>query len=153
MRESKAKELGYEPLAFVKSWEFAALDPRVNLLLGNVYSVPGALKRAGATLGDLGVIEIHEAFAAQVLSNIKLMASDSFCSDELGLAGAIGEVEESKLNIWGGSLAFGHPFAATGGRMLIQLTDLLRHQNAELGLASACAAGGLGGTVILERAS
>ncbi|HAN31710.1 MAG TPA: acetyl-CoA C-acyltransferase [Myxococcales bacterium] len=153
MKESKAKELGYEPLSFVRSWEFAALDPRVNLLLGNVYSIPGALQRAGATLADLGVIEIHEAFAAQVLSNIKLMASDSFCKEELGLSAAIGEVPHDRLNMWGGSLAFGHPFAATGGRMLIQLTDILRQQDQELGLASACAAGGLGGTVILERAS
>ncbi len=152
MRESRAKELGYTPLAFVKSWEFAALDPRVNLLLGNVYSVPGALKKAGVTLADIDVLEIHEAFAAQVLSNIKLMESAKFCTEELGLSGAIGEVDRSKLNLWGGSLAYGHPFAATGGRMLTQLTDILHHTDSELGLATACAAGGIGVSMVLERA-
>ncbi len=151
MSESRAKELGYEPLGFLRSFHFAALDPRVNLLLGNAYSVPFALQKAGVQLGDVGVVEVHEAFAAQVLSNLKCMADAKFCQDELGLGAAVGEVDPARLNQWGGSLAYGHPFAATGGRMVRQTLDLMRHRDAELGLATACAAGGLGVSMIFER--
>lgn len=151
MRESKAKELGFTPLGFVRSWEFAALDPRVNLLLGNAYSVPGALAKAGAKLADIDVVEVHEAFAAQVLSNLKCMADATWCASELGLSGAVGEVDPDKLNIWGGSLAYGHPFAATGGRMISQMLGIMAERDASLGLATACAAGGLGVSMILER--
>lgn len=152
MRESKAKELGYTPKAFVRSYEFAALDGRVNLLLGNVYSAPGALDRAGCTLDDIDIVEVHEAFAAQVLANLKLFDSDSFFSEHLGRSKSIGAVDPDKLNVWGGSIAYGHPFAATGGRILAQLSDILIERDANLGLATACAAGGLGVTMILERA-
>jgi len=151
MRESKAEELGIKPMGFIRSYEFAALDPRENMLLGNAYSVPGALKRAGIGLSDVDAVEIHEAFAAQVLSNIKCLASKDFCSEKLGLAAAVGEVDRDKLNVWGGSMAYGHPFAATGGRMMRQLLDILAERDGELGLATACAAGGLGAAMVLER--
>lgn len=151
MSETRARELGMTPLGFVRSWEFAALDPRENLLLGNAYSVPGALAKAGVTLADIDAVEIHEAFAAQVLSNIVCMADARWCSDALGLGQAIGEVDPDKLNLWGGSLAYGHPFAATGGRMISQLLGILAQRDGELGLATACAAGGLGVAMVLER--
>ena len=151
MRESKAKELGLTPLGFIRSSNFAALDPRENMLLGNVYSVPDALDRAGCTLAEIDAIEVHEAFAAQVLSNLQCMASASFCSDKLGRSAAVGEVDRDKLNVWGGSMAYGHPFAATGGRMIRQLLDILAQRDGELGLATACAAGGMGAAMVLER--
>ncbi len=152
MSESRARELGHQPLGFVRSFHFAALDPRVNLLLGNVHSIPVALQKAGLRLDDVGVVEIHEAFAAQVLANTRCLASDSFCRDELGLPGAVGTVDPARLNQWGGSLAYGHPFAATGGRMVRQTLDLMRAKDSEFGLASACAAGGLGVAMVFERA-
>ena len=151
MRESKAKELGLEPLGFLRSYSFAALDPRENMLPGNAYSIPTALDRGGVTLKDMDVIEIHEAFAAQVLSNIQCMASESFNRDKLGRSSAVGEVDRDKLNLWGGSIAFGHPFAATGGRLIRQMLDILADTDGELGLASACAAGGMGAAMIVER--
>lgn len=152
MRESKAKELGLKPLGFLRSYAFAALDPRENMLLGNAYSIPTALDRAGVKLGDMDVVEIHEAFAAQVLSNMQCMASESFNQKKLGRS-AVGEVDRSKLNLWGGSMAYGHPFAATGGRLIRQLLDILAAEDGELGIASACAAGGMGAAMVVERAS
>ncbi len=151
MRESKAKELGYTPRGFLRGYQFAALDPRENMLLGNVYSTPGALDRAGAKLADMDAIEIHEAFAAQVLSNLRCMASKRFFQDKLGRSEALGEVDRDKLNIWGGSMAYGHPFAATGCRMITQLLDELEQVDGQLGLATACAAGGMGAAMVLER--
>lgn len=151
MRESKARALGYTPRAALRGTHFAALDPRENMLLGNVYSVPRALQRAGVTLKDMDVIEIHEAFAAQVLSNVQCMASKKFCADNLGLADAVGTVDPAKLNPWGGSMAYGHPFAATGGRMITQLIDELERLDGQLGVATACAAGGMGAAMVIER--
>jgi acetyl-CoA acyltransferase len=152
MRESTAKELGLKPKGFLKSYAFPAIDPRENMLLGNVYSTPIALDRAGLTLEDLDLIEIHEAFAAQVLSNLKCFADDAFFQEKLGREKALGEVDMSKLNIWGSSLAYGHPFAATGGRMIMTLLQALEHTDGRYGLATACAAGGLGAAMIVERA-
>ena len=153
MSETRAEELGYEPLGYLRSWSFPAIDPRENMLLGNIYSVPGALEKAGLTLGDLDLIEINEAFAAQVLSNLRCFEDDAWCADKLNLSRAPGAVDRDKLNIWGGSLAYGHPFAATGGRMLVNLLHALRQTDGELGLATACAAGGLGAAMVVERAS
>ncbi len=153
MRESKAKELGYTPLGFISGWHFPALDPRENMLLGNAYSMPVALKKAGLSLADLDVIEIHEAFAAQVLSNMRAMEDADFCRDKLNLSEPVGTVDRSKLNLWGGSIAYGHPFAATGGRMLINVLHLLQHTDGTHGIVTACAAGGLGAAIVVERAS
>ncbi len=152
MRESTAKELGLTPKGFLKSYAFPALDPRENMLLGNVYSAPIALERAGLTLQDLDLIEIHEAFAAQVLSNLKCFGDDKFFQEKLGRDKALGDIDMDKLNIWGSSLAYGHPFAATGGRMIMTLLDALKHTDGQYGLATACAAGGLGASMIVERA-
>jgi acetyl-CoA acyltransferase len=153
MKESKARELGLAPLGYVRSWDFPALDPRENMLLGNVYSIPGALDRAGVTLADMDLIDIHEAFAAQVLSNVKLMDDAAFMSRALGRSSALGAVDPDKLNVWGGSIAYGHPFAATGGRMITMVLRALKERDGELAVASACAAGGLGVAMVLERAA
>jgi acetyl-CoA acyltransferase len=151
MSESRAKELGYTPLGFLRGYAFPALDPRENMLLGNVYACPDALDRSGATLQDMDLVEIHEAFAAQVLSNLKCFADADFFKEKLGRDKPIGVVDPDKLNIWGGSMAYGHPFAATGGRILINLLHGLRQTDGTLGLATACAAGGLGSAMVIER--
>ena len=152
MSESRAKELGYTPIGFVRSYSFSALDPRENMLLGNVYACPEALKRAGCTLKDIDILDIHEAFAAQLLSNLRCFDSASFFAEKMPGFEPLGEVDPEKLNIWGGSLAYGHPFAATGGRLVTNALHALRHTDGQLGLVSACAAGGLGSAMILERA-
>lgn len=152
MSETHARELGLEPLGFLRSYAFAALDPRVDMLLGPAYATPLALKRAGISLKDLTLIDMHEAFAAQVLCNLKLFASDTFARDRLGLSAAIGEVDPERFNVLGGSLAYGHPFAATGARMITQTLRELTRRGGGLGLVTACAAGGLGSALILEGA-
>jgi acetyl-CoA acyltransferase len=151
MSESKCKELGLTPMAWVRGYGFSAHDPRQDLLMGNAWSIPLALQHAGVRFDELDLFEIHEAFAAQLLTNIKVMADDEYCSKELGMDGALGVVPRDKLNIWGGSLAYGHPFAATGGRLLTHLAQALPAVDGSLGVASACAAGGLGGAMVLER--
>ena len=153
MSESRAKELGYTPLGYVRSYAFSALDPRENMLLGNVYACPEALKRAGCSLQDMDLLDIHEAFAAQLLSNLRCFNSKSFFEEKMPNFEPLGDVDMEKLNVWGGSLAYGHPFAATGGRLVTNLLHALKHTDGTLGLASACAAGGLGSAMIVERAS
>jgi len=151
MSERKAKELGYTPLGFIKSYAFAGQDPRENMLLGNVYSTPLALERAGLTLADLDFLEIHEAFAAQVLSNIKMFNDAEFFRTKLGRDAVLGEVDPAKLNVRGGSLAYGHPFAATGIRIIGTMLRTLQQSGKQYGLGTACAAGGMGAAMIVER--
>ncbi len=151
MRESKAKELGYKPMGYLRSYAFSGQDPRENMLLGNVYSTPLALDRAGLKLADVDLIEVHEAFAAQVLSNLKMFEDKEFFRTKLGRDDVLGPVPAEKLNVRGGSLAFGHPFAATGVRLITSLLRTLAHENKNLGLATACAAGGMGAAMIVER--
>ena len=153
MAESKAKALGLTPLGYVRSYAFPALDPRENMLLGNVYACPEALERSGLTLQDIDLIEIHEAFAAQVLSNVKCFDDAQFFAEKLNRSQPLGEVDLDKLNIWGGSIPYGHPFAATGGRIITNVLLGLREQDGQFGLATACAAGGLGSAMVLERHS
>ncbi len=150
MRESKAKELRMEPLGYMKSQAFAALDARIDMLMGPSYATPIALDRAGLSLADLTLIDMHEAFAAQTLCNLKAFASKNFAKDKLGRASAIGEVDMEKFNVLGGSIAYGHPFAATGARMITQTLHELRHRGGGHALITACAAGGLGAAMILE---
>ena len=150
--ESHAKKLGLPILGFVRSYNFAGQDPRENMLLGNVYSVPGALDRAGIWMDDIDFIEIHEAFAAQVLSNLKMFNDKAFFKDKLGRTRLLGEVDPAKLNVRGGSLAYGHPFAATGIRIIGTMLRTLRQNNKQLGLGTACAAGGMGAAMVLEVA-
>ncbi len=151
MRESRAKELGYEPLGFINSFAFAGQDPRENMLLGNVYSTPLALDRAGMSLPDMDLLEIHEAFAAQVLSNIKMFNDKAFFRDKLNRDKVLGEVDMAKLNTRGGSLAFGHPFAATGLRIATTMLNALRQEDKQFGLGTICAAGGMGTAMVFER--
>lgn len=150
MSEEKAKALGLTPLGYIKSYAFAALDPRGQMLMGPSYASPKALDRAGVTLRDMDVIDMHEAFAAQVLSNTRAFASKQFAEKELGRKEAIGEIDPSKLNPTGGSIAIGHPFAATGARQITQTLRELKRRGGNLGLVTACAAGGLGAAMVLE---
>jgi acetyl-CoA acyltransferase len=151
MRESRAKELGYTPMGFVRSFAFAGQDPRENMLLGNVYSTPLALDRAGLTLQDMDFVEIHEAFAAQVLSNIKMFNDPTFFREKLNRDKVLGEVNMKTLNVRGGSLAFGHPFAATGLRVATTMLNTLKDENKQFGLGTICAAGGMGTAMVFER--
>lgn len=151
MSEEKAKALGVKPLGYLKSYAYAALDPRDQLLQGPAYAAPVALERAGLRLADMDLVDMHEAFAAQVLSNLKAFASKTFAEKELGRAEPLGEVDPAKLNVNGGSIALGHPFAATGARMILQTLRELDRRKGQHALLTICAAGALGAAVVLER--
>lgn len=153
MTESKAKSLGYRPLGYLRSWAYAGLDPNGWMLMGPTYAAPAALDAAGAKLKDMAVIDMHEAFAAQVLCNVKMFGSRSFAQTELGRGEAIGEIDMERFNVHGGSIAVGHPSAATGARIVTTVLHELRRRGGGLGLATGCAAGGLGAAVVLEAAS
>ncbi|AYA39803.1 acetyl-CoA C-acyltransferase FadI [Xenorhabdus nematophila] len=150
MRESVAKELGMTPLGYLRSYAFSAIDVWQDMLLGPSYAAPLALDRAGITLNELTLIDMHEAFAAQTLANLKMFASEKFAREKLGRNQAMGEVDMAKFNVLGGSIAYGHPFAATGARMVTQTLNELRRRGGGLGLTTACAAGGLGAAMVLE---
>ncbi len=151
VKESKAKALGLAPLGFLRSWAYAALDPNDGLLMGPAFATPIALDRARLRMADMDLVDMHEAFAAQVLCNTKALASRRFAEEKLGRSsGAIGEIPDERFNVHGGSIALGHPFAATGARMMHTLLRELRRRGAQYGLATACAAGGLGASVVLE---
>ncbi|HVH40837.1 MAG TPA: acetyl-CoA C-acyltransferase FadI [Labilithrix sp.] len=153
MRESKARALGYEPLGYLRSWGYAALDPEDGLLMGPAYASPLALDRAGLRLADMDIVDMHEAFGAQVVCNRKALASRRFAEEKLGrTSGAIGEIDDDRFNVHGGSIALGHPFAATGARMIHTVLRELKRRKGRYGLATACAAGGLGAAIVLEAA-
>jgi acetyl-CoA acyltransferase len=152
MSEEKARALGYKPLAYIRSYAYAALDPGEQLLMGPVLAAPVALDRAGLTLQDMDVIEMHEAFAAQVLCNLKGLA-DREWAERAGFSKAIGEVDRTRLNVMGGSISIGHPFGATGGRILTTLANELTRRDAQFGLMTVCAAGGMGHAMVIERAA
>lgn len=151
MSEAKAEALGYRPLVAVRSYAVAAVDPGWQLLMGPAYAVPLALHRAGITWAELGVVEIHEAFAAQVLSNEQAWGSPDW-AERLGLPGPTGIVDWSRTNVMGGSIALGHPFAATGARMVTTLAHEMVRRQVQFGLLSICAQGGMGLAMILENA-
>ncbi|EGU49089.1 3-ketoacyl-CoA thiolase [Vibrio ichthyoenteri ATCC 700023] len=150
MREGKAKELGLEILGYIRSYAFSAIGVEQDMLMGPSFATPLVLDRAGITLADLTLIDMHEAFAAQALSNVKMFASDKFAQQQLGRSKAIGEIDMDKFNVLGGSIAYGHPFAATGARMMTQTLRELKRRGGGLALNTACAAGGLGAAMILE---
>ncbi len=150
MAEEKAAALGYQPLAYLRSYAVAAVDPGWQLLMGPVYAVPRALERAGIAWGDLGRVEIHEAFAAQVLSNVQAWGSQAW-AERLGLPGPVGEVDWERTNVMGGSIAIGHPFGATGARLVTTLAHEMRRRDVQFGLISICAQGGMGYALVLER--
>lgn len=152
MREDKARSLGYEPLGYLRSWAFAALDPAWQLLMGPSFATPIALERAGLRLADMTLVDMHEAFAAQVLSNLKAFGSRKFAEERLGRSEAIGEVDMDRFNVHGGSIAIGHPFAATAARMVTTTLRELRSRAGGFGLVTLCAAGGLGAAAVLEAA-
>ncbi len=152
MRETRAREIGLEALGFIRAWAMSANDPFNDGLMGPSHATPLALKRAGLALGDMQLVDMHEAFAAQTLANIRNWPSKRFAREHLGLDQAIGDVDPDRFNVLGGSIAYGHPFAATGGRMIVQTLHELRRRGGGTALATACAAGGLGAAMILEVA-
>ncbi|BAW21248.1 TPA: acetyl-CoA C-acetyltransferase [Pseudomonas putida] len=152
--EEWAAQQGLQVLAYLVDGETAAVDfvtGREGLLMAPVYAVPRLLARNGLTLQDFDYYEIHEAFAAQVLCTLKAWEDADYCRERLGLDAPLGAIDRSKLNVKGSSLAAGHPFAATGGRILANLAKLLATAGKGRGLISICAAGGQGVTVIVER--
>jgi acetyl-CoA acyltransferase len=151
MRSDVARALGYRPWAYVKSFAFAALDPSEQLLMGPAYASPRALDGAGIGLQDLSLIDFHEAFAAQILSNLQAFDSRTFAEEKLGRGQPLGEVPMEAFNVYGGSIALGHPFAATGVRQLVTMARELDRRGGGLALVAQCAAGGLGAAVVLER--
>jgi acetyl-CoA acyltransferase len=150
MSEDKARALGYRPLATIRSYAVAAVDPGWQLLMGPAYAVPRALDRAGITWKDLGLVEIHEAFAAQVLSNVQAWGSRTW-AEKLGRPAPVGEVDWSRTNVMGGSIAIGHPFGATGARLVTTLANEMQRRDVQFGLISICAQGGMGLALVLER--
>jgi acetyl-CoA acyltransferase len=150
MAEETARALGYQPLAFIRSYAVAAVDPGWQLLMGPAYSVPLALDRAGIAWKDLGLVEIHEAFAAQVLSNTQAWASREW-AQKLGRSAPVGEVNWDITNVMGGSIAIGHPFGATGARIATTLANEMKRRDTQFGLISICAQGGMGFAMVLER--
>jgi acetyl-CoA acyltransferase len=151
MSESKARELGLKPLGVIRSFATAAVDiTKEPLLIGPAFVMPRALKQAGITWNDLDLYEIHEAFAGQVLATIRAIESKEWAKEKLGMDQAIGSVDMSKLNVNGGSIPLGHPFGATGGRVILQALHELRNRQKKFGLISICAAGGMGTVMVVE---
>ncbi|MFL6290996.1 MAG: acetyl-CoA C-acyltransferase FadI [Thermoanaerobaculia bacterium] len=151
MSEEKAKALGLTPLGYLRSYAFTALNPGDQLLQGPAYAAPAALDAAGVKLSDIDLVEMHEAFAAQILSNMKAFASKKFAKEELGRSEPMGTIDFERFNVTGGSIAIGHPFGATGARVTTQLLYELRRRGLNLGLVTVCAAGGVGFSMVVER--
>lgn len=149
--EARAEELGLSPLAVVRSRSVVGLDPLEELLLGPALAIPRALATAGLELDDIGVVELHEAFAAQVIAVQLALADPQFNRERLGRDEPVGAIDEAKLNAWGGSLSVGHPFGATGSRLITNCAHRMAAENSRYGLIAACAAGGLGFALVLEQ--
>lgn len=150
MSEEKANAMGVVPLAYIRSYAYAALDPGEQLLMAPVLAAPVALARAGLTLQDIDLVEMHEAFASQVLSNLRGLDSDEWAA-RAGARQPVGEVDRARLNVMGGSIAIGHPFGATGARITTTLANELGRRGGQFGLMTVCAAGGLGFAMVIER--
>ena len=151
MTEEKAKALGLTALAALRSWAYVGVDPADQLLLGPALAMPKALDRAGLKLADIDFVDLHEAFAAQCLSVLKVMASKAFAESRLGRSEAVGEVDPARLNVHGGSIALGHPFGATGARIVTTMANELHRSGKSTALIGICAAGGLGAAAVLEK--
>ena len=149
--EEGARRAGLAPLAAVVSQALTASDPLEELLLGPAYAVPLALERAGLELLDIDVFELHEAFAAQMLAVLRSLEDERFARERLSRGSAVGTIDRERLNAWGGSLSVGHPFGATGGRLVATCCRRLIHEDGRFGLIAACASGGLGYAAVLER--
>lgn len=152
MTEEKAKALGLTPRAALKSWAYVGVDPADQLLLGPALAMPKALERAGLELAQIDFVDLHEAFAAQVLSVVKCLGSRAFAQGRLGRDQAVGEIDPARLNVHGGSIALGHPFGATGARIVTTMANELHRTGKQTALIGICAAGGLGAAAVLERA-
>jgi acetyl-CoA acyltransferase len=151
MSEEKARALGMRPLAAFRSWSYVGVDPADQLLIGPALAMPKALDRADMTLRDIDLVDMHEAFAAQVLSVLKALGSRAFAEERLGKKDAVGEIDPERLNVYGGSLAIGHPFGATGARMVTTVANELARTGKGTALLGICAAGGLGAAAVMER--
>jgi acetyl-CoA C-acetyltransferase/acetyl-CoA acyltransferase len=149
MSESKAKELGLEPLGYLSAYSYAGLDPS-RMGLGPVYSTAKIFQQTGLSLKDMELIEMNEAFAVQILANLKAFDSAAYAKQHLNGTTALGSIDESILNIHGGGVALGHPVGMTGTRIVIHLLKALRQQNKNRGLATLCIGGGQGASMILE---
>lgn len=151
MAEETARALGYTPQAYLRSYTYVAQDPGQELLLGPAYAIPTVLDAEGLALGDIDVIELHEAFAGQVLAVLAALDSKTF-AEKIGRQKPVGALSLDTLNTWGGSLALGHPFGATGARLVMMAASRLKHEDGTMALLAACAAGGLGHAMVMERA-
>jgi acetyl-CoA acyltransferase len=151
MTEQKAKQLGLKPLAYLRDYVYVAQDPKDQLLLGPAYATPKVLKKAGLQLSDIDVFEYHEAFAGQLLANLKAMDSDYFATNVMGRTEKVGVLPMDKLNLWGGSVSIGHPFGATGVRLCMHAANRLHKEDGQFALVAACAAGGHGHGMVVER--
>ncbi|KAM9155444.1 trifunctional enzyme subunit beta, mitochondrial isoform 2-T4 [Pangshura tecta] len=150
MSEEKALAMGYKPKAYLRDFVYVSQDPKDQLLLGPTYGTPKVLERAGLTLADIDVFEFHEAFAGQILANLKAMDSDWFAQNYMGRKSKVGAPPLEKFNKWGGSLSLGHPFGATGCRLVMTAAHRLKKEGGQYGLVAACAAGGQGHAMIVE---
>ncbi|HET9982808.1 MAG TPA: acetyl-CoA C-acyltransferase FadI [Longimicrobiales bacterium] len=151
MSEERAKAEGRRPAGYIRSWAYSALSPADQLLQGPAYAAPVALDRAGVSMDDIDLMEMHEAFAAQVLSNLQALDSDAFAREKLGRDRRVGIPDENRINVMGGSIAIGHPFGATGGRLTMTLLRELERTGGNLGLITVCAAGAMGFAMVVER--
>jgi acetyl-CoA acyltransferase len=151
MSEEKAHALGYRPLVAFRSWSYVSVDPTDQVLIGPAISMPRALDKAGMALSDIDFVDIHEAFAAQTLSVLAALNSDEWAKTRLDRDTAVGEVDIDTLNVHGGSVSLGHPFGATGARMVTTMANELARTGKNAALLGICAAGGIGASAVLER--
>ncbi|KAK2582752.1 hypothetical protein KPH14_005019 [Odynerus spinipes] len=149
--EERARQLGLKPKAYLRTFTYVSQDPVDQLLLGPAYAIPKVLEKTGLGVKDIGVWEVHEAFAAQILANLKALDSDWFAQNYLKRSEKVGTPDLQKWNAWGGSLSIGHPFAATGVRLATHTANRLIKEDQQFGLIAACAAGGQGVGMIMER--
>uniref|UniRef100_A0A8D1KQD3 Trifunctional enzyme subunit beta, mitochondrial n=1 Tax=Sus scrofa TaxID=9823 RepID=A0A8D1KQD3_PIG len=150
MAEEKALAMGYKPKAYLRDFTYVSQDPKDQLLLGPTYATPKVLEKAGLTMNDIDAFEFHEAFSGQILANLKAMDSDWFAQNYMGRKAKVGSPPLEKFNNWGGSLSLGHPFGATGCRLVMTAANRLRKEGGQYGLVAACAAGGQGHAMIVE---
>ncbi|SCY11321.1 acetyl-CoA C-acyltransferase [Desulfoluna spongiiphila] len=151
MHEEKALAMGLIPLATVRDFYYSAQDPTEELLLGPAFAIPGVLDRAGISLDEIGVLEVHEAFSAQMIANIRCLASRTFARNHLGRDKAVGRLSLDRLNRNGGSLSLGHPFGATGARLVTTCCRRMVREQSRYGLVAGCAAGAMGSAILMER--
>uniref|UniRef100_A0A8C9E248 Trifunctional enzyme subunit beta, mitochondrial n=1 Tax=Phocoena sinus TaxID=42100 RepID=A0A8C9E248_PHOSS len=150
LAEEKALAMGYKPKAYLRDFVYVSQDPKDQLLLGPTYATPKVLEKAGLTMNDIDAFEFHEAFSGQILANLKAMDSDWFAQNYMGRKTKVGSPPLEKFNIWGGSLSLGHPFGATGCRLVMATANRLQKEGGQYGLVAACAAGGQGHAMIVE---